>query len=79
MYSVLLSKIEFGFPLIKNRLKEIVNENMKVVVTLWAFPIELDYDRLVNEYFKEGEKKYNKYINSLLELGIQKENIIKIN
>lgn len=79
MYSVLLSKIEFGFPLIKNRLKEIFNENMKVVVIPWAFPIELDYDRLVNEYFKEGEKKYNKYINSLLELGIQKENIIKIN
>lgn len=79
MYSVLLSKIEFVFPLIKDRLKKMVNENMKVVVILWAFPIELDYDRLVNEYFKEGEKKYNKYINSLLELGIQKENIIKIN
>ena len=44
MYSVLLSKIEFGFPLIKNRLKEIVIENMKVVVIPWAFPIELDYD-----------------------------------
>lgn len=79
MYSVLLSKIEFGFPLIKNRLKEIVNENMKVVVIPWAFPTELDYDRLVNEYFKEGEKKYNKYINSLLELGIQKENITILN
>lgn len=79
MYSVLLSKIEFVFPLIKDRLKKIVNENMKVIVMPWAFPTELDYDRLVNEYFKEGEKKYNKYINSLLELGIQKENIIKIN
>lgn len=79
MYSVLLSKIEFGFPLIKNRLKEIVNENMKVVVIPWAFPTELDYERLVNEYFKEGEKKYNKYINSLLELGIQKENITILN
>lgn len=79
MYSVLLSKIEFVFPLIKNRLKEIVNENMKVVVITWVFPTELDYDRLVNEYFKEGEKKYNKYINSLLELGIQKENITILN
>ena len=79
MYSVLLSKIEFGFPLIKNRLKEIVNENMKVIVMPWAFPTELDYDRLVNEYFKEGEKKYNKYINSLLELGIKKENITILN
>lgn len=79
MYSVLLSKIEFVFPLIKDRLKKIVNENMKVVVIPWAFPTELDYERLVNEYFKEGEKKYNKYINSLLELGIQKENITILN
>ena len=79
MYSVLLSKIEFVFPLIKDRLKKIVNENMKVVVMPWAFPTELDYDRLVNEYFKEGEKKYNKYINSLLELGIKKENITILN
>lgn len=79
MYSVLLSKIEFVFPLIKDRLKKIVNENMKVVVIPWAFPTELDYERLVNEYFKEGEKKYNKYINSLLELGIKKENITILN
>ena len=54
MYSVLLSKIEYVFSLIKNRLKEIVNENMRVVVLPWAFPTELDYDRLINEYFKEG-------------------------
>ena len=53
MYSVLLSKIEFVFPLIKDRLEKIVNENMKVIVMPWAFPTELDYDRLVNEYFKE--------------------------
>ena len=72
MYSVLLSKIEYVFSLIKNRLKEIVNENMRVVVLPWAFPTELDYDRLINEYFKEGEKKYYKYINSLLELGLKK-------
>lgn len=32
MYSVLLSKIEFVFPLIKDRLKNIVYENMKAVV-----------------------------------------------
>lgn len=79
MYSVLLSKIEYVFSLIKNRLKEIVNENMRVVVLPWAFPTELDYDRLINEYFKEGEKKYYKYINSLLELGLKKENITILN
>lgn len=79
MYSVLLSKIEFVFPLIKNRLKNIVNENMKAVVLPWAFPTELDYDKLINEYFKEGERKYNKYINSLLELGLKKENVTILN
>ena len=79
MYSVLLSKIEFVFPLIKNRLKNIVNENMKAVVLPWAFPTELDYDKLINEYFKEGESKYNKYINSLLELGLKKENVTILN
>lgn len=79
MYSVLLSKIELIYPLIKDRLKSIVNENMKVVVLPWAFPIELDYDKLINEYFKEGEKKYNKYINSLLDLGLKKENITILN
>lgn len=79
MYSVLLSKIEFGFPLVEKELKKIVNENMKVIVLPWAFPIELDYERLNNEYFKEGEKKYNKYINPLINIGIKKENIKILN
>lgn len=78
MYSVLLSKIDV-FPLIKDRLKNIVNENMKAVVLPWAFPTELDYYKLINEYFKEGERKYNKYINSLLELGLKKENVTILN
>lgn len=79
MYSLLMSKIEIVFPLIKDRLKEIIDENMKIVVLPWAFPTELDYEKLVNVYFKEGEKKYNKYINSLLELGLKKENITILN
>lgn len=79
MYSVLLSKIEYGFPLIKNELKKVVAKDMKVVVLPWAFPTELDYEQLENEYFKKGEKKYNKYINSLLELGIKLENIKILN
>ena len=79
MYSVLLSKIEYGFPLVEKELKKIVNENMKVIVLPWAFPIELDYEKLNNEYFKEGEKKYNKYINPLINIGIKKENIKILN
>ena len=79
MYSILLSKIEYGFPLIKNELKKIINKNMKVVILPWAFPVELDYERLNGEYFKEGEKKYNKYVNPLIDIGIKKENIKILN
>ena len=79
MYSVLLSKIEFGFPYIKDELEKIVNSNMNVVILPWAFPLELDYERLENEYFKKGEKKYNKYVNSLLSIGIKQENIKVLN
>lgn len=56
MYSVLLSKLEYGFPLIIDELKQIIDKNMKVVVLPLAFPTELDYDRFENEYFKNGEK-----------------------
>lgn len=79
MYSILLSKIEYGFPLIRERLNKIINKKMKVVVLPWAFPTELDYNKLSYEYFKEGGNKYNKYINPLLEMGIEKENIKILN
>ena len=52
---------------------------MKVVVIPWTFPTELTYDKLNNEYFKKGEKKYNKYINPLLNIGIDIENITILN
>ena len=79
MYSVLLSKIEYGFPLIREKLNKIINKKMKVVVLPWAFPTELDCNKLRCEYFKEGGNKYNKYINPLLEMGIEKENIKILN
>lgn len=79
MYIILLSKMEFGFPYIEEELSKIINSNMNVVVIPWAFPTELTYEKLNNEYFKVGEKKYNKYINPLLKLGIKQENIIILN
>jgi len=79
MYSVLLSKIEFGFPFVEEKLKKIVKSGMKVTVMPWAFPTELDYEKLNNEYFKVGEKKYNKYIKPLIKLGIKKEDITILN
>lgn len=79
MKSILLSRIEYGFSLVKNEIEKMVKEDSKIVIFPWAFPLELDYDRLNNEYFKKGSKKYNKYINPLLEIGFKEENIIILN
>ncbi len=79
MYSILLSKVEYSYHLIKDRLKEIIKSDFKVAVIPWAFPQELDSDRLINEYFKKGERRYNKYLDLLLELGIKSENIVICN
>lgn len=75
MYSILVSKIVKGMELVKEDLSKIVDNNFKVVILPWAFPVELDAYKLMNEYFKEGETKYNKYVSPLLSLGIKKENI----
>ena len=79
MYSVLLSKVEHSYHFIEDRLKELIKSDYKVAVIPWAFPSELDSDRLINEYFKKGERRYNKYLDLLLELGIKSENIVICN
>lgn len=75
MYSVMFSRIEMGMDLIKNKLKELIPENAKVVILPWAFPVEIDADRLNNDFFKKGEKRYNRYIKELKKVGIKEENI----
>lgn len=79
MYSIMFSRIEMGINHIKDRLKEIVNSNMKVCVLPWSFPIELDAEKLDNEFFKKGERRYNKYIGVLKEIGIKEDNIKVLN
>ena len=76
MYSVLLSRINISFPLIENRLKEITKKTDKVVIIPWAFAKEIDAESL-DKYFS-GSKK-DKYVNSLLKLGINESNIIILN
>ena len=76
MYSIFLSKINISFNLIKDRLKEIIKETDKVVIIPWAFATEIDADTL-DKYFKE--KKKDKYVNPLLELGIKQSNITVLN
>jgi len=76
MYSVFLSKIDKVFDYIEDDLKKIVKPNFKVAVLPWAFPLEIDSNQLMNDYFKKGERRYNKYINPLLKLGIKLDNIV---
>lgn len=76
MYSILLSDISLGFENAISELKKIINSNMKVAIFPWAYPIEINSDILNNEYFKKGEKRYNKYVTKLEELGIKEDNIV---
>lgn len=79
MYSVLLSEFEKGMELVNPTLRKILKKDYKVVIIAWAFPIELDYDSFNNEWFKKGERRYNKYVGSLLNLGLKEENITILN
>ena len=79
MYSVFFSKIDIGFKCVKHRLKEIIKKDYKVAIIPWAFPFEINADVFENEYFKKGDKRYNRYVNPLLSLGIKEENIFICN
>lgn len=45
----------------------------------WAFPVELNAEKLETEFFKKGERRYNRYINELKKLGIDEDSIIICN
>lgn len=75
MYRVLFSRIEEGIVHVEEELKTMIPKNAKVLILPWAFPIELDANRLSNEFFKKGEKRYQRYIDSLKNIGILEQNI----
>lgn len=75
MYSVLFSRIETGMDLVSDKLKQIIPKDSKVAIFPWAFPIEIDAQKLDNEFFKKGEKRYNRYINELKKIGINEIDI----
>lgn len=79
MYSVFFSEIKVSFPIIKERLKDIIKQDYKVAIMPWAFATEIDSETFNNEYFKKGERRYNKYVEPLKELGIDEKNIIVLN
>lgn len=72
MYSVLMSNFQTGFTYIKDSLGKLINKDTRLVVIPWSFPIELE-SRNVREFF--DDKKYNKYIEPLIGLGLNIENI----
>ena len=76
MYSIFCSKFDKVFEKLKDDLKIIIKPNMKVVIFPWTFPVELNSEKIMNDFFKKGERRYNKYIPKLLELGISAKNIL---
>ena len=75
MYSIFLSRIEKSFKYIKDDLKKIIKPTYKVALLPWAFKSELNSEIFNNEYFKKDSPRYNRYVNPLLELGIDINNI----
>ena len=76
MYSILLSKIEKGIELIKEDMKENINNDSKALILPWAFPVEINSDKLINDFFSKNGHRYPKYIDALSVLGIKEKNII---
>lgn len=64
-YSVFFSRIELGMDIGLTKIKSILPKNSKVVILPWTFPTELDANLLDNDFFKKGERRYNKYVNEL--------------
>lgn len=75
MYSIFFSDIRDGFDLVSERLKELIKSNYKVTIIPWSFPLELDSDKLLNDYFAKNGKRYNKYVDRLKKIGIKESNI----
>ena len=54
MYSILFSRIEMGMDLVKEEIKKMLPENARVAIFPWAFPVELNAEKLETEFFKKG-------------------------
>lgn len=79
MYSILLSEYEKGMELVDDKLRKILKPDDKAVIITWTFPTEIDYDSFNNEWIPKNGRRYNKYVGSLLKLGLKEENIEILN
>ena len=71
MKSILCSNIE-SLSNYKEYLKKYINKDAKVLIIPWSFPNEINN---LDEYFGKDTKRYLKYLNVLLSLGYQENNI----
>ena len=78
-YSVFFSRIEIGMDIVKTKIESILPKNPKVVILPWTFPLEIDAQRLDNDFFRKGERRYNKYVNELKKIGVKENNIEVLN
>lgn len=76
MISVLMSKMEIGFPMIKKEIIKYINKNTKITIIPWSFPVETDSTGL-DEYYKNKIKA--KYFDPFLEIGVEEKNINYLN
>lgn len=79
MYSVLLSDYEKGIELVKTNLQNMIKNTYKVVIISWTFPSEIDFRTFNEQWFPKNGRRYNKYVGSLIELGIDEKNIYILN
>ncbi len=79
MYSVLLSEYEKGMELVEKKLKDKIKIDNKAVIIAWTFPLEIDKKTFEEDWFPKGGRRYNKYVGSLLKLGLKEENITVLN
>lgn len=73
MYSVLLSDYEKGIELVKTNLQNMIKNTYKVVIISWTFPSEIDFRTFNEQWFPKNGRRYNKYVGSLIELGVVQE------
>lgn len=79
MYNVFFSDISEGIDNSKKELKKIIKKNSRAAIFPWAFPTEIDGNKLNDEYFKKEDIRYNRYIEALKKIGIQESNVIICN
>ncbi len=76
---ILYSKFDEGLNTSQDFLKKNLNPKMKISILPWAFSEELDSILLLNDYFKKGNNRYNRYMNILKSLGFMEDNICILN